>query len=117
MTRIIKKRNLAFILFLCLIAGVYASHWIYSNIVAVEVGGYALTLSYDFEGNLVTLNASLTQNLNPEPNVNITFYECDSSGLEINTLGTNVTNLEGYAVYSLTATNGTHYYQAMCEVE
>lgn len=117
MKKLIKKRNLAFVMFLVLIAGVYASHWIYSNIVAVEVGGYALSLSWDVEGNEVTLNASLIRNAKPQSDANITFYECDNSGVTISTLGSNLTNLEGYAVYSLTATNGTHYYKAGCWIE
>lgn len=112
MIRILKKITALFILFLICIGSVYASHWIYSNIVKVEVGGYDINLSWNIEGNQVTLNASLTQNANPKPNVEVTFFECDNVGSILNSLGTNTTNLNGYAFYSFTSTNGTHYYKA-----
>lgn len=112
----IKKISILFLAFLVLLGTVYGSYWVYSNMITVEVGGYSLNLSWTMEGDKVTLNASLTQNSSPKSNVEVTFFECNNAEDITSQLGMNTTDLNGCAFYSLTPTNGTHYYKAGYEV-
>jgi len=97
---------------------IYASYWVWSNVIKVTVG-YTLNLTYTVNNGNVTLIAKLTDlNGNPKNNATIHFYSCaDYSGSNRNLLGTSNTNSSGIATYTYVfPSNGTYYFQAGYQV-
>jgi hypothetical protein len=100
------------------VAIVYASYWIYSNVITVNVG-YNLVLTYTVNDGSVTLIANLTKlDGSPMSGATIHFFKCsDDLGNGRSEIGTDPTNASGIATYTYTfSTNGTYYFQAGYQV-
>jgi len=89
-----------------------ALHIYYSNVETVDIG-IALTLDSSFIGLTVTLTATLTNGGEAIVGETVSFYLCDSAGLEIDHLGDATTDELGVASHTYTALgNGTYCFIA-----
>ncbi|HDN05541.1 MAG TPA: hypothetical protein ENF90_00925 [Candidatus Bathyarchaeota archaeon] len=86
---------------LLLVGTAIAAYWIYSSVIQVTVSDYTLTLSATTDGRLITLNATLKDpNGDPVNGTIIYFYNCtDINGSGRTQIGTNVTDLNGVAIF------------------
>lgn len=103
--------TMAFIAFLAIVGGAYASYTIYSNLVTVTVTDYSLSLSESHNGLMVTLDGSLLNpSGNPIPGASVALYRCDSSGAILETVTTLTTNSTGQFSHVWTAPLAGNYY-------
>jgi protocatechuate 3,4-dioxygenase beta subunit len=102
------------------VAIVYASYWIYSNVVHMTVTDYSLNLAVANDGLQVTFTATLKD---PSGNLvsgkTIEFWSCSDPNNPQNLIykfGEAVTNDDGVATYTTTVAAGTYNFVARASV-
>jgi hypothetical protein len=98
------------------VAIVYASYWIYSNVVPKTITDYSLTLNVENNGLQVTFTATLIDpSKYPVSGKTVEFGYYDASNA-FHYLGESTTDTNGVATYTTTVTAGTYNFVARASV-
>jgi len=111
--QLMKKATVLFCIFLMFVGVVYASYWIYSNIVTVTAAKLLLEFQPIESYANGTVVGKLVATLTPaQSGVTVYFLNVTEGSVQIGTVNTNDS---GIAVYDLTTWDGTKY-QAKCQL-
>lgn len=114
----LKKPLISLLVISMIVSVVYASYWIYSNVITVSVSDYTLTISWTTNGLEVYITGQLLDDASqPVVGGSVVIYRTDNAGVILETIATATTDASGnYAHTWIAPTEGTYYFKSGYEV-